>query len=78
MDSYTYASTGFGGGGGMISGGGGNFISGGINNTTINNTNNAAVSNFSSAAVPVVTGASGREMDSDILGNLANLGIPLN
>lgn len=73
------------GGNNFISGGGGGFISGGINNTTINNTTNnttinntssAAGSNFGSAAG--VTGASGREIDSDTLGILAKLGVPLN
>lgn len=76
MDSYTYATTGFGGGGsGMISGG--STTNGGSSGTTTGDIISGP-GGSGSGMVPGITGASGRIVDTDIIRNNSNLGIPLN
>jgi hypothetical protein len=77
MDSYTYATTGFGGGGGMISGG--STTNGGSSSGTTNGNGVISGSGGSgSGTVAGATGASGRIVDTDVIRNFGNLGIPLN
>jgi hypothetical protein len=89
MDSYTYASTGFGGGGGIISGGGsggGGIISGGGGGTTNGGSGGGTTTGgvisgpggSGGGTVAGATGASGRIIDTDVIRNFGNLGIPLN